>query len=72
MTKQPPLYKDGELICPHCHFPLLMVENRKGEFQCFLCRKKVGRLSEEVMKKMLDDFPGEVLREWEIEMEAVS
>ena len=66
-----PLYSEeyGMLICPHCKYPLLTVETRKGDFKCVLCKKRVGRLSVEVMRRMLDDFPSELLREWQIEME---
>lgn len=68
MKKEPALYEDGELICPHCRYPLFSVENRMGEYECFLCGGLIDKLTDEVMRKMLDDFPDELLREWQIEM----
>jgi uncharacterized Zn finger protein (UPF0148 family) len=56
------------LICPHCKSPLLTEETRNGKFKCSICEKPVGRLSLEVMVKMVDSFPTRLLREWEIEM----
>lgn len=68
-----PLYNEeyGMLICPHCKYPLLSVETRKGDFKCVLCKKRVGRLSVEVMMKMVNDFPVETLHEWLTEMQNI-
>ena len=66
--KKHPFYENGELICPHCKYPLFVIENRKGEDECFLCKGLVDSLADETMEKMLDDFPSELLREWIIEM----
>jgi len=65
-----PLYENGTLICPNCKSILLTEENRRGEFQCIFCKETIDRLSEDVMKKMLDDFPSETIHEWKIEMRA--
>jgi len=63
-----PLYdKHGILLCPHCRSPLLTKKTRSGKFKCVLCNRYVGRLSEETMMKMLDDFPKDLLREWIME-----
>jgi uncharacterized Zn finger protein (UPF0148 family) len=59
------------LICPHCKAPLLIEETIDGKFRCSICDKFVGRLSVEVMIKMVEVFPSELLREWEIEMSVV-
>jgi len=63
--------KYGMLICPHCKGPLLAEETVDGKFKCWICEKPVGKLSIEVMTKMIDSFPPELLRDWEIEMSAV-
>lgn len=69
-----PFYENSELVCPHCKAPLLTVEEEdediNGLFHCTFCGGEVGRISEEVMMKMIDDFPLELLREWRIEYEA--
>jgi len=64
---KPPIYRDGELICPHCKIPLLTEEGVDGKFYCIFCKKDVGRLTDETMKRMADDFPADLLREWMIE-----
>jgi uncharacterized Zn finger protein (UPF0148 family) len=69
---KPPLYRDGELICPNCKTPLLTDEGLDGKFYCAFCKREVGRLTEETMKRMVDDFPAELLREWLIEMQSLS
>jgi len=63
-----PLYDDeyGMLLCPHCKSPLLTKETREGRFRCTICGKYVGRLSEEVMFKMVDNFPEELILEWKM------
>jgi len=66
--KRSPLYESGMLLCPHCKSPLLVEETRKGEFKCVICGKLVGSPSVEVMMELVDNFPAELLREWEIEM----
>lgn len=71
-TVKMPLCIDGELICPHCKTPLLLDDTKddvvRGEFVCLFCGGIVSKLSEEILMKMLDDFPKELLREWMIEM----
>ncbi|KPV63676.1 MAG: hypothetical protein AOA65_1227 [Candidatus Bathyarchaeota archaeon BA1] len=69
MKKLSPLYEDkyGILLCPYCNSPLLTEETREGEFKCILCGKYVDRLSLEVMMKMVDRFPTELLHEWMLE-----
>ena len=64
---KPPSYRDGELVCPHCEAPLLTEEGVDGRFRCLFCGGEVGRLSEETMKRMVDDFPEDLLMEWVIE-----
>jgi len=64
---KPPIYRDGELLCPHCQTPLLTEEGVDGKFYCAFCKREVGRLTEETMKKMVDDFPEKLLKEWMIE-----
>lgn len=64
---KPPIYRGGELICPHCNTPLLTEEGVDGKFYCKFCKENVGRLTDETMKKMADDFPADLLREWMIE-----
>ena len=69
-SKFSPLYdeKYGMLLCPNCRSPLLTKETRSGRFKCVVCDRYVGKLSEGVMIKMLDNFPKELLREWMMEM----
>jgi len=71
--KLSPLYNEeyGMLICPHCDSPLLTVETRKGDFEYVLCKKRVGKLSVEVMMKMVDDFPAETLFDWLTEIQSI-
>ena len=64
---KPPIYHNGELVCPHCETPLLTEEGMDGKFYCTFCRKEVGRLTDETMKRMADDFPADLLKEWVIE-----
>jgi len=64
---KPPIYRDGELVCPHCDTPLLTEEGMDGKFYCVFCQNEVGRLTEESMKRMVDDFPTDLLKEWVIE-----
>jgi len=64
---KPPIYRDGELICPYCETPLLTDETANGKFLCIFCKGEVDRLTEETMMKMVDDFPEDLLREWLIE-----
>jgi len=45
----------------------LTEEGVDGKFYCLFCNKEVGRLTEESMKRMVDDFPEDLLREWLIE-----
>lgn len=72
MKDEAPLYdeKYGMLLCPHCKSPLLTKETRSGRFKCVICNEYVGKLNEEVMVKMVDSFPEELLREWMIEMKS--
>lgn len=71
--KSSPLYDDkyGMLLCPSCKSPLLTEETRTGEFKCVICNKLVDKLSVEVMMKMVDNFPDEMLHEWIIEMDII-
>lgn len=64
---KPPIYRDGELVCPHCKAPLLAEEDFDGRFRCSICKGIVDRLTEETMKKMVDDFPESLFREWLVE-----
>jgi uncharacterized Zn finger protein (UPF0148 family) len=64
---KPPIYRDGELVCPHCKTPLLTEEGVDGKFYCAFCKKEVGRLTDETMRRMADDFPANLLKEWMIE-----
>ena len=64
---KPPIYRDGELVCPHCKTPLLTDEGVNGKFYCTFCKEEVGRLTDETMRRMADDFPADLLREWMIE-----
>ena len=64
---KPPIYRDGELLCPYCETPLLTEEDVDGRFYYTICKREVGRLAEETMKKMVDDFPEKLLRERMIE-----
>ena len=64
---KPPIYRNGELICPHCKAPLLTEERADGRFYCIFCKNEIAKLTEETMKKMIDDFPDELLKEWIIE-----
>ncbi|MCD6088985.1 hypothetical protein J7K07_04625 [Candidatus Bathyarchaeota archaeon] len=57
----------GELICPHCKAPLLTEERADGRFYCIFCKNEIANLTEETMKRMVDDFPDDLLREWIIE-----
>ncbi len=70
MPLKPPIYRDGELLCPYCRTPLLTEEAVDGRSFCVFCKREVDRLSEEAMKKMVDDFPEDVLREWMTESTA--
>jgi len=45
----------------------LTEEGVDGKFYCLFCKKEVERLTEETMKRMVDDFPEDLLREWLIE-----
>ena len=65
--KEPPIYRDGELVCPHCETPLLTEEDVDGIFRCVFCKEEVDKLTEETMMKMVDDFPEDLLREWLVE-----
>ena len=68
MKSEPsPLYENGMLLCPNCKSPLLTKETRSGRFKCLICGKYVGRLSEEVMVKMIDNLPEELILEWKTE-----
>ena len=62
-----PVYRDGELVCPHCGTPLLTEETADGRFRCVFCGGEVSRLTEETMKKMIDDFPKRLIKEWLVE-----
>jgi len=38
-----------------------------GRFYCIFCKNEIANLTEETMKRMVDDFPDDLLREWIIE-----
>ena len=64
---KPPIYRHGELLCPHCKAPLLVEEDPKGKLCCSICKGEVDKLTEETLMKMVDDFPTDLLREWIVE-----
>lgn len=66
-----PKYKNGTLICPYCHFPLVGVEETHLKIKCFICNKVVGKIPIEIMKRIFDDTPVSLLKEWLIEMKSV-
>lgn len=64
-----PIYKNGMLFCPYCRSPLLTIEETHLRLKCAVCQKLLGKLSMATLKKMFDDFPKELAREWILEME---
>ena len=64
---KPPIYRNGELLCPHCKAPLLVEEDSAGKLLCSICKGEVDKLTEETLMKMVDDFPAKLLREWIVE-----
>jgi len=68
---KPPKYKDGTLICPHCNLPLVGVEETYFKIRCFICNGIVDKIPIKIMKKMFDDTPASLLKEWLIEMKSV-
>ena len=69
-TLKPPIYRDGELLCSHCGAPLLTDETTDGKFLCVFCKGEVGKLTDEILMKMVDDLPADLLREWLVETAA--
>ncbi|MBX5321765.1 MAG: hypothetical protein QHH12_02780 [Candidatus Bathyarchaeota archaeon] len=67
---KPPIYKNGILFCPYCRSPLLTIEETHFKFKCAVCQKPLGKLTITTLKKMFDDFPKELAKEWMLEMEA--
>jgi transposase-like protein len=63
-----PIYKDGMLFCPYCNSPLLTIEETHLRFKCAVCQKPLGKLTMAVLKRMFDDFPKELAKEWLLEM----
>lgn len=62
-----PVYRDGELLCPHCGAPLLVEEDLEGKRYCSICKGELDKLTETTLMKMVDDFPAELLQEWIVE-----
>lgn len=67
---KPPIYKNGILFCPYCRLPLLAIEETHFKFKCAVCQKPLGKLTIATLKKMFDDFPRDLAKEWMLEMEA--
>lgn len=65
-----PIYRDGILFCPYCRSPLLTIEETHFRFKCAVCQKPLGKLTVATLKRMFDDFPKELAKEWMLEMEA--
>ncbi|MEM1564132.1 MAG: hypothetical protein QW161_05625 [Candidatus Bathyarchaeia archaeon] len=65
-----PIYMDGILFCPYCHLPLLTIEETHFRFKCAVCQKPLGKLTVATLKRMFDDFPKEMAKEWILEMKA--
>ncbi len=65
-----PIYKNGILFCPYCRSPLLTIEETHFKFKCAVCQKPLGKLTIATLKKMFNDFPKELAKEWMLEMEA--
>jgi len=63
-----PEYQDGTLICPYCHMPLIGYEETYLTIKCSICKNAVGKVSIEILKKMFDDIPASLLKEWKTEM----
>jgi len=64
---KPPIYEKGILFCPYCNSPLLSIEETHWKFRCAVCQKTLGRLTISTLKKMFDDFPKELAKEWLLE-----
>jgi len=64
---KPPIYRDGMLFCPYCQSPLLTIEETHLRFKCVVCQKPLGKLTISTLKKMFDDFPKELAKEWLLE-----
>ena len=65
-----PIYRDGMLFCPYCRMPLLTVEETHLKLKCAVCQKPLGKFPISTLKKMFDDFPKDLAKEWKLEMEA--
>lgn len=65
-----PKYENGTLICPNCGLPLVGVEVTYFRIECFVCKQPVGKIPINIMKKLFDDTPAPLLKEWLIEMVA--
>ena len=62
-----PIYRNGELLCPHCKAPLLVEEDIQGKFYCSICKAEISKLAKKTLMDMVDDFPAELLQEWILE-----
>lgn len=62
-----PIYSEGMLFCPYCRSPLLSIEEAHFKFKCAVCQKPLGKLAISTLKKMFDDFPKELAKEWLLE-----
>jgi len=40
------------------------------KLKCAVCQKPLGKLPISTLKKMFDDFPKDLAKEWKLEMEA--
>jgi len=63
-----PIYKNGMLICPYCFAPLLAIEETHFKLKCAICGKQLGKLNVSVIKKIAENFPKELAKEWLIEI----
>jgi hypothetical protein len=50
--------------------PLLTVEETHLKLKCAVCQKLLGKFPTSTPKKMFDDFPKDLAKEWSLEMEA--
>ncbi|MEM4701739.1 MAG: hypothetical protein QXZ51_06310 [Candidatus Bathyarchaeia archaeon] len=65
-----PIYRDGILFCSYCRSPLLTIKETYFRFKCAVCQRPLGKLTMATLKRMFDDFPKELAKEWTLEMEA--
>jgi hypothetical protein len=46
--------------------PLLTVEETHLKLKCAVCQKPLGKLPISTLKKMFDDFPKDLAKEWKL------